>query len=162
MKVTGQYGICLDDKQANQSYEGRIERCAFQDIVDFDMTHYTCRDDDAFEHLILLDKKGKIQQVFSSQQDDYIIVYSDQKALGSHDKRFYLRVINPDGCDTITLWAIEGKCQRIEEEHLAEFNFTEEDLTQQVEQWVKKHNLSDKAIHFNYLIFIVVEKQAIN
>lgn len=158
MQVSGQFGINLDDKVAQEALEQRLGRCHFQDIMDLALSKYTCRSDDAFDHLVIFNEDMTIQQVFSSEKDDYTIVYSDGSALGSHQQRFYVRVINPDGCETITMWLIEAHSQRLEEDELHNLGISEEQILNQVQTWFEEHQIAHQPLRFNYLILVMSKK----
>jgi hypothetical protein len=157
MQVSGQCGFNLDDKMAQDAFEQRVGRCHFQDIMDFAMSKYICLDDDAFEHFIIVNEHMEIQQVFSHQEDDYVIIYSDSAGLGTHRQRFYLRTIDSDEFKTVNMWVFEGQSQRLEDDELQSLGVSEETILNQLQLWLEQHHIEHATLNFNRLILVMIK-----
>lgn len=122
MDVIGKSLLRVDTAEGKAYFNDVYEVSVWQVIVDgeLDVFHLTLCD--TFKHIAVVGYQGAIDQTFTLDTDDHLIVYSEARCEGlfNTDGMAFIRLVKEDKVDeTIAMWCLRNSPYDLSEEDLA-------------------------------------------
>jgi hypothetical protein len=150
MKVIGKKLMRIDTQEGNKDYLYFYKKSCWEHIVtgDYNTIHKTFSD--TFRYIVVMDYPDSIEQIFALEDDDLVIIYSEQccDGLFNTDGLAYMRLVKKDNPEkTVAMWCLENSPfdYDIAETGSENEQMTPEGLMQHLNHCLKHYHLPEDA-----------------